>query len=171
MVGLSDENVYHLTQWLSTVCVKVDKVDLYLWVIRIRKNIYKKRENQVFHAEKNYLAKKVYFVYCLLLCQSLPRMTGPFDRVSAAGRARRGLSVIQLPKIDVHVRAIGLFRLLAVNGLKRSLSVGKRHGIGLETGVLKGSKTVILVDMDGHGFVHRKEGASDERAITGSDGI
>ena len=81
----------------------------------------------------------------------------------AAGRARRGLSVIQLQKIDVHVHAIGLFRLLAVNGVKGSFSVGRWRGNVPETGVLKGSKMVILVDMDGHDSVHRKEGSEMNR--------
>ena len=37
-------------------------------------------------------------------------LTGPSEGVSAAGRARRGLSVIVVKKIDVHVNATGVSR-------------------------------------------------------------
>lgn len=57
-----------------------------------------------------------FFVYPVRAHRSLTGLTGPWKRVSGRGRARRGLSVIMVKKIDVNVNSTGALGINGQNG-------------------------------------------------------
>ena len=56
------------------------------------------------------------FVYPVRAHSSLAGLTGPWKPVSGEGRARRGLSVIVVKKIDVNVNSTGVLGIYGQNG-------------------------------------------------------